>query len=228
MTTLKAIFSNNLFHEDAVIIMDLNRAGCDPAYESEDWVSTGMGFARTLGTQETLEIAERINQVAHACRSFGLGVYHIYYGQGAENHMTANGGLLKVQYLPSSGDKIIRKTEMDPFTSSNFDALMKADGRRRFWVMGFRGPDCITDLGLGALARGYDVKLISDCIGVDVLQTERDKLYALDMLQKKGARILESNDAIKIFQAMCTAKVKQMHTWDPVRIMPQEVMGLTA
>lgn len=185
------------------MVVDVDRWTCDPDYKASQTGEPGWsvddGFIETRGTEDTSRIAGDIASVVTKMRPFVSGTCFVYYGFDDEDHTSANGGLYKVEYKPSFGDFLFRKQEMsvhDPYNENNIDNVIAARGAKTLLYSGFNVGACLQDSVLGSLERGYNVIILSDCVG-DAMETVGSsdiKDSALSFMQESGAIVTTSND----------------------------------
>ena len=72
------------------------------------------------------------------------------------------GWQLHPSFQPSEGDLVFEKTTRDTFASTALGDELAARGIKRIIIAGFQSEFCVRETTLGALARGFDVTLVSN------------------------------------------------------------------
>ena len=86
----------------------------------------------------------------------------------------------------------IAKTNHSCFSSADFNQYLKAKNIHTLVLCGFLAEYCVRETAVDALARGYAVTLLMDCIGTaDDVQYRRERMTP--GLMEKGANIINSN-----------------------------------
>jgi len=89
---------------------------------------------------------------------------------------------------------IIEKQEYDASTNANFDAILKALGKRRFVVFGVATDYCVRGTALSLLKKGFSVQLVTDAIKAI---NEEDGHNAIDEMTTGGAELVITSDVCK-------------------------------
>jgi nicotinamidase/pyrazinamidase len=92
-----------------------------------------------------------------------------------------------------AGQLIIEKQEYDATTNVNFDAILKAFGKRRFVVFGVATEYCVRGTALGLRQRGMPVDLVTDAI--KEIKPEDGK-KAIEEMVGAGVRLVKTADVL--------------------------------
>lgn len=99
----------------------------------------------------------------------------------------------KIGISNTTAAPLIAKTKHSCFTSAAFTLFLQENNIQKLLLAGFLAEYCVKQTALDALANGFAVTLLQDCIGTgDDVQPRKEQM--LLELQALGAEISDSNE----------------------------------
>jgi nicotinamidase-related amidase len=118
--------------------------------------------ADPVGSAEVM--LQRIAHLLARVRSAHMPVIFIHHcgKPGGAFERGTPGWQLHPSFQPAEGDLVFDKTTQDTFASTALGDELEARGIKRLIIAGFQSEFCVRETTLGALARGFDVTLVSN------------------------------------------------------------------
>ena len=192
-----------------------------------DFVYPG-GFGESLGndTSFLLRTLEPAGRVLEACRAAGMFVIHTREGHrpdlsdlprakyergnpslhiGEEGRMGrllvrgSYGHDIVEELYPIEGEPIVDKPGKGAFYATDMDAILKMKGIERLIFCGVTTEVCVQSTAREANDRGYDLCVLSDCVGSYFPEFQR---VALEMIKAQGAIVGWVSDSAAFLAAL--------------------------
>jgi nicotinamidase-related amidase len=109
-------------------------------------------------------VAARLGELLTAARAAGSLVVHLQNdgAPGSTDEPGTRGWAIHASAAPRPGEPVLRKTRDDGFDGTGLEDVFAGAGVRRMAVAGVQSEMCVSATIRGALARGFDVLLVSD------------------------------------------------------------------
>lgn len=169
----------------AHLIIDAHRAFCDPAYRG--------GY----GTAETLNAVRNIERLSAHFRRASVPNYFIYLP--AIFGLAMKRGALLIE--PAAQDRQVWKWRDSAFSFGRIHSHLRREEVGTLLVSGFNRAACVLKTVEDALKRGYEVYLMHDAVEDDKRFKPKHKDWALARMTEKGAKIIDTETAIRLFPA---------------------------
>jgi len=162
------------------------------------------------------EVVQPLNRVIDSFRDMGLPIVftrdwhprnHISFkergGPWPPHCVAKTTGAEFNPELHVPGDVVVISKATEPdfeaysgFQGTGLASLLKQVGASELFVGGLATDYCVKQTALDALAEGFEVNVMTDCVrGVDVRKGDSDS--ALRLMARSGAELVSSNDAVK-------------------------------
>ena len=174
--------------------IDVQREFCDPEHSAN------------RGNTSTVKIAEHIANISPTFREAHIPTFMVYFARDLkEDPARASGGFFKVQ--PEPTDVLVPKNRDGAFEGSNIADELNSRGIKTLIVSGFNTNACVQDTILGGLRAGFNVWIMSDCIGNDNCNRGDPNSYIQRMVSR-GAVVKSHEDALKEANAVINANAQ--------------------
>jgi nicotinamidase-related amidase len=145
------------------------------------------------------ELSARIALVAHAAQLLHIPlIVTEQYPKGLGH--TAN----EIRAVLPDQLEIIEKTAFSSCGAQSFETELERTGARQILLCGIEAHICVNQTAHDLLARGFQVHLLTDCIGARAAQ---NKQLALSKMQQSGA--IPSSTEMALFELLRDARHEQ-------------------
>lgn len=117
-----------------------------------------------LGSRHTEYVAGKIARIKPLAEEFGIRSMIVYVDVKDGGIDKAGGGLYKIKFNPDT-DIPCRKRGTSAFAKGNAEELLNDMDVRHLIVSGFNANACVFETVRHALAKEFNVLLLSDCLG---------------------------------------------------------------
>lgn len=180
--------------EVALLVIDVQDEFCDPSWDrgTIDFQDPFCEPNRCRGTKDTKKIATRIQSAIPPFRAAGIPVYAIYSSPDKKKDI-ADIGFYK--FIPAAHDVLVRKNRNSAFDGSNIEDILKKDQRKLLLACGFNLNACVQETLMDARRVGFEVCLLRDLTGNDVINNPDHTPVHLKAMRERGVTI-ENSDTV--------------------------------
>jgi len=150
------------------------------------------------------DLVPTIARLADAFREAGELVVHVWdehypgdpeFKVWGEHAVAGTEGAEPVEGLePEEGDVVVRKRKYSGFYGTTLDYDLRVRGARELYLTGVCTDVCVLFTCADALMRGYDVKVVRDCVAS--LDEEAHR-FALEHMERLGAELVTSEEVLR-------------------------------
>jgi len=177
--------------EVALLVIDVQKQFCDP----DDWMGNG--------SEETVQVSERVKDLTPAFRKAGIPVYAVHFGKPEKDASAID----FYKFIPEPGDTLVAKNMRSAFLGGNIREILDRDHRKLLLTCGVYLNQCVRETVEDAVDQGFDVCLLRDMTGDykgDADNTDQN----LTAMTRKGIAVLQSGqvlEALKIAKRTASA-----------------------
>ena len=147
---------------------------------------------------------DKISSIIPKFRAAGCAIYGVYLPEQTLNDITKTYERIAppdfFNWTPDPSDEVLKKETGSALRSGDTARKLEQSGRKNLVIIGFNTSACVQETVLDALNKKYEynVFVVSDLTGDNF--GEMTKNAALKEMEQKGATVITSDRALKMFK----------------------------